>query len=131
MVDWYDKGVEIRDKMFGEGRTQQALQGADDFTRTYQQLLTAFCFGGAWGGDALSWRERSLVTMSILAAQHRFAEFETHVRLGLKNGCTPDEIRDALLHVAVYCGIPTGGEAFRIGQKVLKEQAEPPQAPKS
>lgn len=122
----FDKGLEQRAKMFGAERTTQALEAAGDFAGQFQAFMTAFCFGGVWGGEALTPRERSLVTMSILAAQHRFAEFETHLRLGVRNGCTPEQIRDALMHVAVYCGVPTGGEAFRVGTKVLAEMLPAP-----
>lgn len=121
MADDFAKGVEVRNTLFGAERTQQSLAATDPLSRRFQELLTSYCFGAAWGRDGANWRDRSLMTMAMVAAQHRFPEFETHVRLALRNGVERDVIVELVAHLAVYCGIPTGLEAFRTAQRVFQE----------
>ena len=83
--------------------------------------MTSSCFGSVWGDESMLRTERSLVTMAIVAAQHRFVEFEAHVRLAIRNGCSEVQLEQLVMHLTVYCGVPTGGEAFRIVDRVLRE----------
>ena len=94
---------------------------ADEFSRPFQEAMTAWCWGFGWGDDALPPKTRSMVNLPMLAALNRMEEFELHFRGGLTNGCTEDELKDALFHVAVYAGVPAGVAAFRIGKRVLAE----------
>src|ERR1700754_2435757 len=87
MADDLSKGIEVRNTLFGEERTKQAFASDDPLQTEFQTLITAYCFGSLWGKDGVVWRDRSLMTMCIVAAQHRFAEFETHLRLAIRNGC--------------------------------------------
>jgi 4-carboxymuconolactone decarboxylase len=121
MSDDFARGVEVRNKLFGEERTKQALASKDPLNERFQELLTSYCFGSLWGREGVAWRDRSLMTMAIVAAQHRFPEFETHLRLAIKNGCEREVIIELTAHLAVYCGIPTGLEAYRIAQRVFQE----------
>lgn len=123
MIDNFKRGVEVRNALFGAERTSQALANKDPFNERMQELLTSYCFGSLWGREGVAWRDRSLMTMAIVAAQHRFPEFETHVRLALKNGCEREVIIELVRHLAAYCGIPTGLEAFRTAQKIFQESA--------
>ena len=120
-MDDFARGVEVRNKLFGAERTQQSLSDKEPFNELMQELLTSYCFGSLWGKEGVAWRDRSLMTMAIVASQHRFAEFETHVRLAIKNGCEREVIMELVRHLAIYCGIPTGLEAFRTAQRVFKE----------
>lgn len=124
MADDFAKGVEVRNTLFGADRTQQSLDNKDPLNQRFQELLTSYCFGAVWGREGAAWRDRSLMTMAIVAAQHRFPEFETHVRLALRNGVERAVISELVAHLAVYCGIPTGLEAFRTVQRVFQEAAE-------
>lgn len=124
MADDFAKGVEVRGALFGAERTQQSLDNKDPLNQRFQELLTSYCFGAVWGRDGAGWRDRSLMTMAMVAAQHRFPEFETHIRLALRNGVERDVIIELVAHLAVYCGIPTGLEAFRTAQRVFQENAE-------
>ena len=119
--DDFARGVEVRNELFGAERTQQSLADTETFNERMQELLTSYCFGSLWGKEGVAWRDRSLMTMAIVGASHRFAEFETHVRLALKNGCEREVIMELVRHLAIYCGIPTGLEAFRAAQRVFKE----------
>jgi 4-carboxymuconolactone decarboxylase len=123
MADDFKRGIEVRNTLFGEERTSQALANKDPLNDRFQELLTAYCFGSLWGREGVVWRDRSLMTMAIVAAQHRFPEFETHVRLALRNGVEREVIIELVRHLAVYCGIPTGLEAFRTAQRVFQEVA--------
>ena len=124
MADDFKRGVEVRHQLFGAERTQQSLDNKDPLNQRFQELLTTYCFGAVWGREGAVWRDRSLMTMAIVAAQHRFPEFETHVRLALRNGVERDVIIELVAHLAVYCGIPTGLEAFRTAQRVFQEVPE-------
>lgn len=122
-VDDFERGLAVRTELFGAERVRQAFASADPLTQKYQRLLTSACFGTVWGDPAMARTERSLVTMAIVGAQHRFVEFEAHARLALRNGCTPVQLEQVVMHLAVYCGVPTSGEAFRIVERVLRESA--------
>jgi 4-carboxymuconolactone decarboxylase len=121
MADDFARGVEVRKTLFGAERTEKSLASTDPLDRRFQEFLTKYCFGALWGRDGVPWRDRSLMTMAIVAAQHRFPEFETHVRLALKNGCEREVIIELVGHLAVYCGILTGLEAYRTVQRVFQE----------
>ncbi|MBM3598019.1 MAG: 4-carboxymuconolactone decarboxylase [Alphaproteobacteria bacterium] len=123
--DDFERGVEVRSTLFGEERTRQSLANRDPLNERFQELLTSYCFGSLWGRDGVAWRDRSLMTMAIVAAQHRFPEFETHVKLALRNGCEREVIIELVRHLAIYCGIPTGLEAFRTVQRVFQDSAAP------
>ncbi len=122
MSERFTKGRRIRAEVLGEEAVRQRLDQADEFNRAFQELITEYCWGECWGGgEALSRRDRSLLNLGMLSALNRPEEFALHVRAALRNGLTREEIRDALLQVTVYCGVPAGVEAFRIATRVLAE----------
>ena len=120
--DRYDKGMKVRRQVLGDDHVDKATASADDFNRDFQRLVTEYCWGEVWTRSVLTNKQRSLNNLCMIAALNRGAEFELHVRGALRNGCTPEEIRDALVQVAIYAGIPAGVEAFRIARKVLIEE---------
>jgi 4-carboxymuconolactone decarboxylase len=120
--DEFERGLQVRRELFGAERVQQAFANTDPLTQKFQRLMTVACFGAVWGDDSMPRPERSLITMAIVATQHRFVEFETHVRLALRNGCTATQLEQLVMHLTAYCGVPTGGEAFRIVDRVLREE---------
>ncbi len=117
----YEKGLAIRREVVGAEYVDRALGQADDFTRDFQRLVTEYCWGAGWGRDALSRRDRSLLNLAMLGALNRGAEFKLHLRGALRNGCTQAEIKDTLIQLAIYAGIPAGVEAFRLAQEVFAE----------
>jgi 4-carboxymuconolactone decarboxylase len=119
--DVYELGLNIRTEVLGAEYVRAASGDADDFTRDFQHFVGEYCWGACWGREALPRTTRSLLVLSILATAGRWEEFELHFRGGLTNGCTEDELKDALFHVAVYAGVPAGVAAFRIGKRVLAE----------
>jgi 4-carboxymuconolactone decarboxylase len=120
--DLYEKGMAVRRQVLGDAYVDKATVNIDDFNRDFQRILTEYCWGEVWTRQVLSNKQRSLNNLCIIATLNRAAEFEMHVRGALKNGCTPAEIRDTLIQVAVYAGIPAGVEAFRLARKVLTEE---------
>ena len=121
-ADAYEVGLRIRKEVLGPEYVEQALAGADEFNHDFQKLVTEYCWGGTWGRGVLSRQQRSLNNLCMLAALNRPAEFRLHVRGALRNGCSTDEVRETLIQIAVYCGIPAGVEAFRIAREVFSEE---------
>lgn len=122
----YDTGLRIRKEVLGEEHVERALAGADDFNREFQELVTEYCWGASWGGGGLSRKQRSLNNLCMLSALNRPAEFKLHFRAALGNGCTLDELKDTLVQIAIYCGIPAGVGAFRLAREVLDEDGIDP-----
>jgi 4-carboxymuconolactone decarboxylase len=120
--DLYKRGMAVRRQVLGDAYVDKATSNVDDFNRDFQRIVTEYCWGEVWTRQVLTNKQRSLNNLCIIASLNRAAEFEIHVRGALRNGCTPEEIRDTLIQVAVYAGIPAGVEAFRIARKVLMEE---------
>nr|WP_090279950.1 carboxymuconolactone decarboxylase family protein [Mycolicibacterium komanii] len=119
--DVYDKGREIRTAVLGEAYVQNATAGADDFTGPFQDLVTEYCWGAVWGRDALPRKTRSMLNLAMLAVLNRPNELRTHIRGALTNGVSREEIREIFMQVAVYAGVPTAVDAFRIARATLDE----------
>ena len=123
----YDVGLEARRRVLGEEYVTRALSATDSFNHDLQQLVTEYCWGAVWGRSALTDRQRSLNNLCLLAALNRPEEFMTHFRGALRNGCTLDELRDTLLQITVYAGVPAGIEAFRLARRVLEAEGITPE----
>jgi 4-carboxymuconolactone decarboxylase len=117
----FETGLAIRREVLGRDYVDANLASADDFNREFQRLVTEYCWGAAWGRGVLSRRDRSLLNLVMLGALGRAEEFKLHIRGALRNGCTREEIRDALIQLAVYAGVPAGVEAFRLARSVFAE----------
>ncbi len=119
--DLYDKGLAVRKEVLGADYVERNLAAADDFNAPMQELVTQSCWGWLWARPNMPRKTRSLLNLAILSALNRPHEFQVHVKGALKNGCTKEEIREVLLQVAVYCGMPAGVEAFRLARETFKE----------
>jgi 4-carboxymuconolactone decarboxylase len=117
----YETGLRIRKEVLGAEYVDRAIGATTDFNRHFQEIVTEYCWGGVWGSEALPRKTRSMLNLCMLAALNRPQEFEVHFRGALKNGCTREELRDVLEQITIYCGVPAGVEAFRIGRRVLDE----------
>ncbi len=126
--DLFDTGLGIRKAVVGAEYVERAMAAADSFNQDFQNMVTEYCWGGAWGREGLSHRDRSLLNLAMLSALNRPQEFKLHFKGALKNGASLVEIREVLLQVAVYCGIPAGVEAFRLARQVLEEEGIDPDA---
>lgn len=119
--DRFDKGLTIRKEVLGAEYVSRSLDQADDFTRPMQELSTAWCWGEIWSRPGLTRRERSLLNLAMISALNRPHELRLHVKAALRNGLTRLEIREVLLQVAVYCGVPAGIDSTRIASEAIAE----------
>ena|SRR5215471_19735024 len=117
----YEKGLEIRKSVLGKEFVENAIKSADEFNRPLQELVTEYCWGAVWGRDGLSKRERSLLNLAMLSALNRPHELKVHVKGAIANGLSRDEIREVLMQVAIYCGVPAAVDSFRIAREALNE----------
>ncbi|WP_328726603.1 bifunctional 3-oxoadipate enol-lactonase/4-carboxymuconolactone decarboxylase PcaDC [Streptomyces sp. NBC_00259] len=123
--DPYEAGMRVRRAVLGDAHVDRAMAGADDFTGDFQELITRYAWGEVWTRDGLDRRTRSVVTLTALVAGGHLDELSFHTRAALRNGLTPAEIREILIHAAVYCGVPAANSAFRVAQTVIKEETTP------
>lgn len=121
-TDRYETGLNIRKEVLGEEYVDAAFAKADDFNRDFQEMVTEYCWGGSWGRGVLTKQQRSMLNLGMLAALNRPHEFKLHFLGALTNGVSLKEIREVLIQIAVYCGVPAGVEAFRIAREVFKEE---------
>ncbi|MBT3808419.1 MAG: 4-carboxymuconolactone decarboxylase [Rhodospirillaceae bacterium] len=120
--DLFEKGLKIRREVMGDERVDSTMANLNDFNRDFmEEFITEIGWGAVWGRDGLSRKQRSLLNLGMLAALGKMNEFEGHFRGAINNGLTREELREALMQIALYCGAPAGMEAFRAAAKVLKE----------
>ena len=118
------RGMEIRRAVLGDAHVDRAIERTTSFTEGFQDLITRYAWGNVWSRPGLDRRARSMITLTALVATGREHELEMHVRAALRNGLTPDEIGEVLLHCAVYCGVPAANGAFAIAQRVIDDGEE-------
>jgi 3-oxoadipate enol-lactonase/4-carboxymuconolactone decarboxylase len=114
--------MRTRRDVLGDEHVDRAIERTTEFTADFQDLITRYAWGEIWSRPGLDRRSRSLVTVTALVALGREHELEMHVRAALRNGVTPDELKEVLLQCAVYCGVPAANGAFAIAQRVLDER---------
>jgi len=124
-ADPYDAGIKVRREVLGDAHVDQVLAQADDFAADFQELLTRYAWGEIWDRPGLDRRSRSVATLTALVAGGHLDELASHTRAALRNGLTPSEIKEVLLQAAVYCGVPAANSAFKVAQKVIREETTP------
>lgn len=121
----FQEGLKIRYEVAGKAYVDKALQnGSSDFARPMQELVTEACWGSVWSRPGLERKTRSMLNIAMLSALNRGPELAVHVRGALNNGASEVEIREVLLQVSIYCGMPAGLEGFKIAEKVIKDSKE-------
>ncbi|ANP50503.1 3-oxoadipate enol-lactonase/4-carboxymuconolactone decarboxylase [Streptomyces griseochromogenes] len=123
--DRYETGLKIRREVLGDAHVDRVLAQADDFSRDFQEFVTRYAWGEIWDRPGLDRRTRSCVTLTALVAGGHLDELAFHTRAALRNGLTPDEIKEVLLQSAVYCGVPAANSAFKVAQQVIREETTP------
>jgi 4-carboxymuconolactone decarboxylase len=121
MTDRYAEGLATRRAVLGDAHVDRALAGADQFTDDFQDLITRYAWGEIWRRPGLDRRTRRCVTLAMLAAMHFEDELALHVRAALEDGMGTDELKEVLLQVAIYAGVPAANRAFAVAQRVAAE----------
>jgi 4-carboxymuconolactone decarboxylase len=119
--EMFEKGLSIRREVLGAEYVDNAIGTADDFNRPLQELVTQYCWGEIWGRPGLDRKTRSLMNLAMISALNRPHEVKAHIKGALNNGLTKDDIKEAFLQVAIYCGVPAAVDSFRIAREVFKE----------
>src|SRR6266481_9777263 len=116
-----EEGMKIRREVLGDEHVDRAVERTTEFTADFQDLITRYAWGEIWARPGLDRKTRSCITLTALTALNHHEELALHVRAALRNGLTPDEIKEVLLQAAVYCGVPAANRAFAIAQRVLED----------
>ena len=123
----YERGMEVRRAVLGDAHVETALARRTALTHEFQDLLTRYAWGEIWDRPGLPRHTRSVLTIAMLVALNRPDELRLHLRAARNNGVTPDEIKEVLLHAAVYCGLPAANAAFHLAAEELPlERGDPP-----
>lgn len=124
----YDRGMRVRREVLGDEHVDAAISGTTGFTADFQDFITRYAWGDIWTRPGLDRRTRSCITLTALVALGRLEELEMHVVAALRNGLSTDEIKEILLHSAIYCGVPAANAAFSVANSALAEHEEPSQS---
>lgn len=120
----FTRGMATRRSVLGEEHVDNATQRKTAFDEDFQTFITEGAWGSVWSRPGLTKRERSLVTLALLAGLGHEEEFAMHVRATINTGATVDDIKEALMHVAVYAGVPAANSAFKIAKQELAKRQE-------
>jgi 4-carboxymuconolactone decarboxylase len=119
--DLFRKGLQTRREVLGALHVDKSISDADEFTRPLQELVTGCAWGAVWSRPGLNRKTRSLLVLAMTIALNRPHEFKLHLKGAVNNGCTREEIREALLQSAIYCGMPAAIDGFRLAKEVFSE----------
>lgn len=117
----YDDGMAVRRKVLGDAHVDRANANKSDFDAPFQDMITEGAWGTVWKSDGLTLRERSIVTLALLAGLGNDGEIAMHIRATANTGATPQDIREAFMHVAIYAGVPRANHAFKIAKETYEE----------
>ncbi len=121
MTDRHDQGMKTRRAVLGDAHVDRAEATKTAFDEPFQTFITEGAWGSVWARDGLSPRDRSLITLALLAAGGHWDEVAMHIRATANTGATPEEVREALLHVAVYAGVPAANHALKVAKATYAE----------
>lgn len=117
----YEQGLAIRRQMFGDAHVNRAMDNMDEFTKGFQDYVNEVCYGGIWARSGISLKTRSLLNLAILATLGRSQELKLHIRGALANGATREEMFEVFMQCAMYAGIPSANDAFRLAKEIFAE----------
>ena len=117
----FESGMRVRREVLGDEHVDRAIASTTEFTAPFQDLISRYAWGEVWSRPGLSRAERSMITLTALAALGQEVELAMHVRAAVRNGLTEAQIREVLLQVAIYAGVPAANRAFAVAQRVLAE----------
>ena len=117
----FERGLALRKQVLGADYVEKSMASADSFSMPMQELSTEYCWGHVWTRPGLALRDRSLINIAMISALNRPHELKLHVKAALNNGLSREEIREVILQVAVYCGVPAGIDSTRIAREAFAE----------
>lgn len=117
----FDAGLQTRRDVLGDAYVNASVNNATDFNWPMQQLVTEYCWNDVWNRPGLSRRDRSILNLGMISALGRSHELKLHVRGAVNNGLTKEEIREIMMQIAIYCGVPAGIDSFRTAQEVFAD----------
>ena len=120
MTSSHEQGMRTRREVLGDQHVDRAVENTTEFTAAFQDFITRYAWGEIWNRPGLTRAERSMITLTALATLRQDEELAMHTRAALRNGLTPDQIREVLLQVAVYAGVPAANRAFAVASQVLE-----------
>lgn len=118
----YEAGLKVRRAVLGDAHVDRALANRNPLTEEFQALITRYAWGEIWTREGLPRHTRSLLTIVILVATNRSEELALHLRAAKNNGVTRDEIKEALMQTAIYCGVPAANSAFHLADRIFREE---------
>ena len=121
MSDRFDKGMQVRRKVLGDAHVDRAEAAKTDFDTPFQTLITEGAWGTVWADDTISHRDRSLLTLALLAAMGNFEEIPMHIRATRNTGASPEEVMQAFQHVAIYAGVPKANHAIKLAKATYED----------
>ncbi|EAQ43885.1 4-carboxymuconolactone decarboxylase [Phaeobacter inhibens] len=124
MTDRYNTGMATRRSVLGDAHVNRAEAAKSDFDLPFQTLITEGAWGTVWADDSISRRERSMLTLALLAATGNFEEIPMHIRATANTGASKDDVMQALLHVAIYAGVPKANHAIKLAKSTYAEMEE-------
>ena len=120
--DRYERGMCVRREVLGDAHVDAALAGGSPLAADFQELITRYAWGEVWARPGLDRRTRSCITLTALVAGGHDEELALHLGAARRNGLTWDEIKEVLLHAAIYCGVPAANSAFAVARRVQQEE---------
>ena len=126
MAELYEKGLAVRTRILGRAHVERARQNATPLDEDFQTFITQYAWGGIWTRPGLDHRTRSLLTIAMLAALGHHEELKLHIRATRNTGATRDEVKEVLMQVAVYAGVPNANTAFRLARETYDQMDKEP-----
>ena len=124
MTETFDKGMQVRREVLGEAHVDRAEAGKTEFDLPFQSLITESAWGTVWASERITRRERSMLTLALLAATGNFEEIPMHIRATANTGASKADVAEALQHVAIYAGVPKANHALKLAKQTYAEMAE-------
>jgi 4-carboxymuconolactone decarboxylase len=124
VTESFERGLKTRREVLGDEYVDASLAGINELTEPLQSIVTEYCWDRVWNRPGLDRKTRSMLNIAMIAALNRPHELKIHLSGALRNGCSLDEIREVLLQVTIYAGVPAGVDAFRIAREVLEKEGK-------
>lgn len=126
MSEAFDKGIKVRREVLGDAHVDRAEAAKTELDKPFQTLITEGAWGTVWASDAITRRERSMLTLALLAAMGNFEEIPMHIRATARTGATPEDVMEVFQHVAIYAGVPKANNAIKIAKATFAEMEDQP-----